>query len=226
MPSIEVDCLLRHCTDSEVKREQAEWQALHAVNVLKGKPLRGTFNFQITGRGGVSISAANSVVFLNEVYYRAGMRVRERFGKDVCIVPIPNSGATILDRGVFRTAELAAGIAQQVGAPCKSASLIRWNSVVGQTHKGERLRDVDQHKSLMRIAAKTDKPIVLFDDVVTSGSQLAAAKLLLSENGMVVVGMLAIAEVVNQGERSDAPGWRTANRSPFSMTDFMQRMKF
>lgn len=226
MPKIQVDCLLRHCTDPEVKREQAEWQALHAVNVVKGKPLRGTFNFQITGRGGVSISALNSGLFLEEVCFRSATQLRGKYGKDFCIVPVPNSDATIANRKPFRTLQVSNRIAALVGAPCVAKDLIRWRGEVGQAHKGERSRDVDAHKGQMRLTAKSQKPIVLFDDVVTSGSQLAAAKLLLEEEGMAVIGMLAVAEVVNQGERSDVPGWRATVREPFSLTDFMEKLKF
>lgn len=226
MPTIEIDCLLRHCTDSTVKREVAEWQALHAVNVIKGKELRGSFNFQITGRGGVSINARNSSLFLEEVCFRAATHIRSKYGKNVCVVPIPNSGAVASNRKMFRTFEIASRIAALVGAPCQSSDLLRWRIAVGMAHKGERPRDVDAHKGQMKLVGTTPVPIVLFDDVVTSGSQLCAAKALIEADGMRVLGMVAVAEVVAQGERSDTPGWRVTKRNPFSISDIMDAFEF
>ncbi|RVG92107.1 phosphoribosyltransferase [Sinorhizobium meliloti] len=226
MPTIEVDCLLRHCTDPSIKREAAEWQALHAVNVVKGKELRGSFNFQITGRGGVSINARNASLFLEEVSYRSAHHIRSKYGKNVCIVPVPNSSAIASNRKSFKTLEIATRVAALVGAPCSALDLLRWKLPVGMAHKGERTRSVDAHKGQMKVMSTTNLPIVIFDDVVTSGSQLCAAQALLEGAGMTVAGMLAVAEVVNQGERSDTPGWRTTTRNPFSISDFMDGFSF
>lgn len=216
MPAIEVHCFLRYCTDTSIRREAREWQAHHGVRVVKGTPLNGTFNFQITGRGGVSISARNATLFLEEVCYRTALRIVEQFGKDVCIVPIPNSGALATSKNVFQTFALAKRVSEILGAPCTASDILRWNTVVGMAHKGERGRSADAHKAALRVMRTTHQKIVLFDDVVTSGSQMYGSKLALEAAGMEVAGMIAVAEVVNQGVRSDAPGWRVARREPWS----------
>ncbi|MBP1856868.1 phosphoribosyltransferase [Rhizobium herbae] len=215
MPTIEVHCLLRYCTDVNIRREAREWQAHHGVRIVKGNTLNGTFNFWITGRGGISINARNSDLFLEEVCYRSALRIREQFGKDVCIVPIPNSGALASSRNTFQTYILAKKIAAILGHPCTSSDLLRWQTVVGMAHKNERSRSAAAHKAALRVMRTTDQPIVLFDDVVTSGSQMLGSKLALEEAGMKVAGMISIFEVVNQGIRSDDPGWRVTTRRPW-----------
>lgn len=221
MPQIEIDCLLRHCTDTEIKRENSEWQAYHAVRAIKGETLRGTFNFQISGRGGMMIGQSNVQLFIEEVCFRAATRLRETYGRGICIVPIPNSTAVFGQRGTFRTLELSKRVAQLVGSPACAKDILRWREAVGKTHLGERQRSVDTHKTLMKLNGTSELPIVLLDDVVTSGSQLAAAKATLEAAGMNVIGLCAFAEVLDKGQRSDPPSWKRTLRNPYSINDVM-----
>ncbi|MDR6589537.1 phosphoribosyltransferase [Agrobacterium tumefaciens] len=221
MPQIEIDCLLRHCTDPEIKRENAEWQAYHAVRAIKGETLRGTFNFQISGRGGVNIGQSNVQLFLEDACYRAATRIREKYGKEICIVPVPNSEGIFGSKAPFRTLKLAQRVATLVGSPAQAQDIIRWKEKVGKTHLGERTRSVDAHKNLIKLNGKTEMKVVILDDVVTSGSQLAAAKVVLEDAGMAVAGLCAFAEVLDKGQRSDPPSWKMTARNPYSINDAM-----
>jgi hypothetical protein len=217
--TIEIDCLLRHCTDTSIVRQTYEWQALKAVKLIKGVGINGTFNFQITGRGGTLINPSTQHIFVNEVCFRAGLHIRQKYGTNLCIVPIPNSDGTISSRKSFRTLDLAQAISKSVGVPCTASDVIRWSQNPGMAHKGERARSAREHKDKLRMLRRTQRPIILFDDVVTSGSQMYAAKSLLEESAMYVAGMVAFAEVVNNGVRSDAPTWRTTSRDQYIAPD-------
>jgi predicted amidophosphoribosyltransferase len=171
-----------------------------------------------------SVTTANAKNFLREICIQTGQKIRQRHGSGVVIVPVPNSDGLVSSGKDFRTYIMAKVIAGVAG--CTASDVLRWKSALGKAHKGERPRDADAHKNALKVMRQIDKPIVLFDDVVTSGSQLYGAKLALEECGMTVVGMYAVAEVVNNGERSDSPGWRITTRNPFSLGDVMGRLNF
>ncbi len=218
MAEIKVECYIRHCTDISIQREKHEWVAYKAVRLVKGEPINGSFNFQV---GGIttSVSTANEKNFIREICVLAGGRIRLRYGSGVTIVPVPNSDGLVSSSNTFRTYQLAQTVARVAG--CDASDVLRWRSALGKSHKGEKARDADAHRDALKVMRVIDKPIVLFDDVVTSGSQLYGAKLALEAKGMNVVGMVAVAEVLNKGERSDSPGWRVAVRHPYSRSDMM-----
>ncbi|MND65338.1 hypothetical protein D3C80_567040 [compost metagenome] len=108
-----------------------------------------------------------------------------------------------------------------MGSPAQAQDIIRWKEKVGKTHLGERTRSVDAHKNLIKLNGKTEMKVVILDDVVTSGSQLAAAKVVLEDAGMAVAGLCAFAEVLDKGQRSDPPSWKMTARNPYSINDAM-----
>ncbi|TAX10758.1 hypothetical protein ELI07_15235 [Rhizobium leguminosarum] len=219
MAEIKVECYIRHCTDTTIQRQNNEWIAYKAVKLVKGETINGSFNFQVRGITS-AVTTGNAAHFIREVCAQFGSRIRIKYGGGVTIVPVPNSDGLVSSSKGFRTYELAQHIAKIAG--CEASDVLRWKSALGKAHKGEKLRDADAHRSALKVMRVIDRPIVLFDDVITSGSQMYGSKLMLEAAGMNVVGMFAVAEVLDRGERSDAPGWRTAVRNPFSMVDFLR----
>lgn len=70
--------------------------------------------------------------------------------------------------------------------------------MTGGAHKNEK------HRNALKTIQMVQKAIVLFDDVVTSGSKMCGSKLALEAEGINVIGMIAGAEFVAKGQRSDA----------------------
>ncbi|MGO8503235.1 hypothetical protein AB9F35_17285 [Rhizobium leguminosarum] len=223
MAEIKVECYIRHCTDVEIIRANLEWVAYKAVRLVKGEPINGSFNFQV---GGIttSVTTANAKNFIREICIQTASRIKLKYGSGVTIVPVPNSDGLVSSNAPFRTLQMAQVIAKVAG--CDASDVLRWKSALGKAHKGEKARDADAHADALKVVRVIDRPIVLFDDVVTSGSQMYGAKLALEAKGMRVVGMIAVAEVLKKGERSDSAGWRTAIRNPHSMKDFMDNFPF
>lgn len=225
MPTIEIECFIRHCTDPNVQRQDLEWRALKAVKVLKGLNLNGTFNFQINGMTTV-ISERNKAAFIEEILQRSAQRIRELFGNDVTLVAIPNSTALVSNRDACLTMRYAERIAKIVGGGSDSVDALRWSVAPGKAHLGQRERDVDQHLRNLRVCKAVEKGVILLDDVVTSGSQMYASKIALEDRGAEVRGMIAFAEVVGQGQRSDVPGWRRTTRTQCRMADLLDDFPF
>jgi len=141
-------------------------------------------------------------------------------GDGAIIVPVPNGNATIADDDLFQTLKIARGIASKSEGNLTAFDALRWSEPMGKAHKKERRRDVDQHLDALRVKPGCGKRVILFDDVVTSGSQLCAAKIKLEEAGYDVVGMYAILDVLDEGERGTAPAWREVKRNPMRIADF------
>jgi orotate phosphoribosyltransferase len=58
------------------------------------------------------------------------------------------------------------------------------------------------------IVGKTTKRIVLFDDVVTSGSQIFGSLRKLRDAGLEVVATYEIVDVLESAKRGDPAGWK------------------
>lgn len=218
MPTIKVNCFVRHMTEHDVERSDEEWRSLHIVRVIKGDPLKGYFSFPINGYN-KSINENNKNEFLSEIYSLTAKQIIESCGNDVAIVPIPNSSAVIGDGAIFQTLRLARGVCHAIGADAQAVPLLRWKSQQEKAHEGGRKRDWATHYKNLEIAAKTNKKIVLFDDVLTTGSQMYAGKKILTDQGYDVHSMCAIASILEHGKRSDEFGWKVTFRHIMSQGD-------
>ena len=82
---------------------------------------------------------------------------------------------------------------------------------------------MSQHEGKFSLTTKIKKPIILFDDVYTSGSQAKAACKFLTESGHNVIGAVTLAKTTNT-PREKAYKWRKDtcqyDESPFDWDDF------
>jgi len=218
MPDISIETYFRHCTDKNVPRQTEEWRSLGAARLVKGENFNFTFQFKI-GAMTAPVTNRDRKPFLGEMCKLAAVRVLQKYGRNVCIVPIPNSDGTVASPKPFATLVMARAIATALGPPSDATDAIRWKSNPGKAHKNERARDVENHIYNMKLMRRPAQKVVLFDDVVTTGSQLFAAKELLEAANVDVAGMLTFVEVVGMGSRSDMPTWRTTTRTLFRAAD-------
>lgn len=218
MPEITVSTFIRYNTAHDVQRNEDEWAANHAKKIIKGEELSGWFSWPLLAGYRLQIKQSNRSAFENDILARFAQHIVAAH-PGVMIVPVPNGNATINSGEQFRTWELAEGIAEKM--PNLSAfDALRWNTPMGQAHRNERRRDVDAHMSALRIKPGCQKDVIIFDDVVTSGSQLCAAKLKMEEAGFNVRALYAIFDVLDEGERGSAPCWRQVRRNPMRIADF------
>jgi hypothetical protein len=211
MARIRVNCFIRHMTERGVERSAEEWRSLHIVRVIKGERLNGHFQFPVNGRS-KEIYESNRADFLQELYSLTARHIIKNLGREVAIVPIPNSSAVVGDTKVFQTLRLARGVARELGERSAAVSMLRWSSIQEKAHEGGRARDYKAHCNNLTVVRQTNLPIVLFDDVVTTGSQMFASKKMLADNGYDVQSMYAIASVLEHGERSNKYGWEQTSR--------------
>jgi hypothetical protein len=115
-------------------------------------------------------------------------------GGPISIVPIPNSGMAVNYNGPFRSVELASMVASGYGASATVCPAVRWDSPRAKAHQSNDYRHPDLYEPHMVLIEEPKSPIVLFDDVLTSGSQMIAAARMLGKKGFPPVRAVVVAK--------------------------------
>jgi hypothetical protein len=151
-------------------------------------------------------------------------RIVDDHGPGIDIVPVPNGSAVFGSTDDFRTLQLARKMVGASQGALTTFDKLRWSAQMGKSHLKERSRDVNEHLRGLRVKEGGRRRAVIFDDVVTSGSQLCASQIKLQEAGIEVIGMYAVADVVDKGQRGSPPAWRTVVKTPRRQQDFLDML--
>ncbi|WP_327205648.1 phosphoribosyltransferase [Rhizobium beringeri] len=189
--------------------------------VVKGEPLNGSFHFSVNGVY-TKINKNNVGLFQSEINRLFAAKIVANHPYPVAVVPIPNGDGVLGQANVFRTFRIATTIVNRMNTGSVCLDLLRWHAQVGKAHLNQRARRVDDHLASLRINGTTNLPVVIFDDFLTTGSQMAAAKIKLEEAGFNVVGCYTIFERLDAGIAVNPPGWRIATRQPMHIADFLR----
>ncbi|WP_187967890.1 hypothetical protein [Aquibium microcysteis] len=223
MPEISVSTLIRYKTDPSVQKNEDEWTAIHAKKIIKGEPLsdRAHFSWKVRDGQTYRIDAATRSTFESDIFSRVAEHMVAAGLGGATIVPVPNGDGVVGELNEFRTLQLAQAIAAR--SPHLSAfDALRWQEQMGKAHRNERRRNVETHIGMLRVNPKSPKDVVVFDDVLTSGSQLCAAKIKLEDAGFNVLALYAVFDVLDDGERGSPPAWRQVTRHLARMADFFE----
>lgn len=144
------------------------------------------------------------------------------------LIPIPNSDMTPQsgdDHTIIKAASLLID-GYNKSDPKHEILLntgLRWTEAKDPAHKTGGVRSMSQHEGKFSLTAKVKKPIILFDDVYTSGSQAKAACKFLTELGHDVSGVITLAKTTNT-PKEKAYKWRKDtceyDEAPFDWDDF------
>jgi len=163
------------------------------VKILKGREINGTLPIKIAGvrRHLDNSSAADFLPIAHDYYARAA---RSLVGNGpATIVPVPGSQVTASDDPDFRTLALAEGAARISAGTFRASPAIVFETPQLKSAGGGGSRDPSYLQSVMKITVAPDGPIVLLDDVKTTGAHLVAAARTLRAAGCDVVGAIAFA---------------------------------
>src|SRR5579863_6818688 len=177
------------------------------VKIVKGQPFNGYFEITVGGKKR-RFDQNNGQDLLPSIYGGAAKKISTLIQGNFCIVPIPNSEATIADRASFRTLEHATGIASKVSGNNRAKALdaLRWKRAKEKAHQGGG-RNPDAHFDNLGITEKPDIPVVLFDDVLTTGSQLIGAYRRLAKTGIVPVAAIVVGRTTHD-QHEHMIGWQ------------------
>ncbi len=221
MVDISVKTFVRYNAAMITDRTDVEWKSIHIKKIIKGESLNPKAKFDWDCLDGFRrrITPNSTSTFLNDLYKRFASQIVSECGAGIMLVPVPNGIADAHYRDVYRTLHITNGIACSSNGSLETLDALRWKQSAGQAHKNEKRRDVDQYISNLIVSSNTAKSVVLFDDVITSGSQLASAKIVLEDAGITVVGLYAVMDVLDENVRGSPPAWITVERSPSRISD-------
>ena len=136
----------------------------------------------------------------------------------LCIVPVPNSGTTARSRS-FRSLELAERIAGMSNSRLVALGALRWKQRLTPAHEGGP-RDPALLLDNLVMTKPPEAPVVLFDDVLTTGGHMVACYRRLMAEGIAPVAGL----VIGRATRAQLPrmiGWQEellpVDESPFEL---------
>jgi adenine/guanine phosphoribosyltransferase-like PRPP-binding protein len=160
-----------------------DYTTRNIVRGLKNEPFKGYSDIKV---GGVvrRYDSSNIKDFVPLLMRGMGKRLKEHINGPVSIVPIPNSDMVVGAQGPFRIVELANELARGYGNEAAVVPAIRWIKPRDKAHKSNEFRSPDLYQPNMRLVERPKNQVVLFDDVMTSGSQMVASARLLSEAGV------------------------------------------
>jgi predicted amidophosphoribosyltransferase len=120
-------------------------------------------------------------------------RIGAAFGRGIALVPVPTTRARQRERGFDQAEILSRAVAARVG--CVSVGML--GRVGEDVQQGKtrlrRLQAVGRFRMIGGVRYAREKPVVLVDDVATTGTTLRDAAAVLEEAGFSVRGALVAA---------------------------------
>ncbi|WP_227488322.1 ComF family protein [Brachybacterium subflavum] len=120
----------------------------------------------------------------------AGEAYRER---GPVLVPVPSRLGSRVRRGEDHTAELAAAISRRTGLPWEILRGTLGEGQEGRTARQRRRRHLAVRSGTLPRTRREGAPVILVDDVVTTGATLRASAEALGGVGIEVVGAVVVA---------------------------------
>lgn len=210
MSTIPISWACWYLTEVEgIEWRDMDYTAWKIVKAVKGEPIKGHFEIIMSaGKQPRRFDQGNVQEFVQELTGAIGRKLRKTYGdgSKISLVPIPNSDAVAPSAVACRTDELAKQIAGGFGDGAVVEPLIRWKAARSPQHKSAGRRYPDQFQEQMILLGKPKHSVVLFDDVMTSGSQLIAGARLLAEAGYQPARAIVVGRVTKTQEEKMV-GW-------------------
>lgn len=208
MSSLPVGFGIYYLTQIEgVTWRSTDYDMRNIVRGLKGSYFNGYSDLVIGGKT-ERYDTNNIEKFVDLLLPAVGKKLSQTLNGKISIVPIPNSAMCVGKKGEFRIVDLAEKLAKGYGSDAEVCPAIRWVTEKERAHKSDEHRDPRVYQPLMRLADKPKHRVVIFDDVLTSGSQMIAAARFMKAKGFDVVHGAVGARVTSE-QHNPMMKWRT-----------------
>ena len=171
------------------------------VKALKGDPINGYFEHKIAGKVR-RFDQTNIKDFLDRIPPAMAKLIARHVSTKATIVPIPNSHVVDVQSINFRTHELAKAVASASTGQFEAVPVLVFTEPQEKS-RGGGSRDPYHFENVYRIVADVKGPIVLLDEVCTSGAHMIGANWRLRSPNRTVV--LASAFGRTTGVQLEAP---------------------
>jgi hypothetical protein len=183
-----------------------DWVANKIIKCVKGEPINGYVVVQLR-TGARRFDESSKDELLNIICRNAALKLGTLSANPICVVPIPNSGATVKAKRRFRTWELADRVAGLSNNRVEAVPALRWKIALAPSHKGGGPRDPGLLLDNLVMTAQPQKPAILFDDVLTSGGHMVACYRCLSAAGITPVAGVVIGRAT-PNQQPKMVGWQ------------------
>jgi hypothetical protein len=155
------------------------------VKALKGDPINGYFEHKIAGKLR-RFDQSNITEFVDRIPPALFRLIMRHHDEPATIVPIPNSHVIAPNTAGFRTRDLANKIAAESGGRFTVAPALVFHEVQQKSREGGP-RNPGHFAEAYRVVRNLRGPIILLDDVCTSGGHLVAAHRVLNRESSPVI---------------------------------------
>lgn len=179
MDTLKLISLCAYLTDTDIEWRNEDHVATKMVKALKGDPIKGYFDFKI-GEKVRRFDQANVREFVERIPRGLARMIGRHHAGEATIVPIPNSHVVSATTPGFKTLELAREVAEHSGGKLTVVPALAFREVQTKSRNGGP-RHHSHFEKAYEILQRPKGPIILLDDVCTSGGHLVAAYRLLHQ---------------------------------------------
>lgn len=182
-----------------------DWTANRFIKCVKGEPIKGYVIVRLWS-GERRFDDQTKDELLTIICRTVAQKLARLKSPLLCIVPVPNSGTTARSRS-FRSLELAERIARMSNnRRLVALGALRWKQRLTPAHKGGP-RDPALLLDNLVVIKRPEAPVVIFDDVLTTGGHMVACYRRLMAEGITPLAGV----VIGRATRVQQPkmvGWQ------------------
>jgi hypothetical protein len=165
--------LCSYLTTTDVKWRPADYDASKMVKALKGDPINRHFFHTVRGVRR-RFDQSNIEEFLARIPIALAKHIGRHVDGPATVVPIPNSTVTTPAAEGFKTLALARAVAKHSKGQLTAMPALVFDKPQEKSRAGGP-RSPLHFESSYRVVGKVNGPIVLLDDVCTSGGHMVGA---------------------------------------------------
>lgn len=201
--------LMSACTYLVEVGAQKNWrnEDYHAnkfIKALKGEPIRGHASLPIAG-GDVPLDESNREEAFHWFGTWAAAQLKERYGRlQFVLIPVPSSkmlmGTSVLGPPFKMAQSLQTTLKMSWQLDAEVWDGLRWRNALPAAHGSRGRRDPRVYYEALSMDSSrplTEGPVVLIDDVVTSGAHMRAAAAKLRAGGLEPFQAICAGRAVN-----------------------------
>ncbi|MDB2439577.1 hypothetical protein N9W89_12770 [Hellea sp.] len=218
-----------YLTQYDGDKHQSYFDAYKFIKAVKGDEFNGHLRAKLKSGKVVKLyhkdSEKISQLALDLIGAKALPKIMDQ---DTDLMPIPNSDMIPKSGETHKIISAADRVVKAYSSTDPKHSLtlnsgLRWTSKKRPSHKESGSRNMERYEGKLTLTKKVKRPIILFDDVYTSGSQAKAACKFLTDSELEVLGVVTLAKTTHTPNKK-AFEWREDvceyDDSPFDWDSF------
>ena len=217
-----------YLTQYQGEKHQSYFDAYKIIQGVKGKDFNGFLRLKFKDNRIIDYYQKDSEGMAKVILEYVGANfLPPIISQETDLMPIPNSDmvpGSGSEHQIIKSAQIILGAYHAIKRPY-SVRLnpgLRWTAPKTPSHHSPGRRSMLDYEGKLALTTADPRPIIIFDDVYTSGSQAKAACKFLTEAGHEVLGVMTLAKTTNM-PRALAYEWREDvceyDDTPFNLAD-------